>query len=93
MATGAETVRGRSGGFTTAESTGSTLHAAFGFAREVAEAKGPSNFVQDCTSNTTSLDRPMVVALTWQAGMCNFAHDPFRTPVEAIAERFSDWSR
>lgn len=65
MATGAETVRGVQEGFTSAvenvrdlnlrliDMAQANTQAAFDFAREVAEAKGPSDFVQVWTSNAT----------------------------------------
>ena len=65
MATGAETVRGVQEGFTSAVENVRDLNlrlivmaqantqAAFDFAREVAEAKGPSDLVQAWTTNTT----------------------------------------
>jgi hypothetical protein len=65
MATGAETVRYAQEGFTSAIENGRNLNlklidmaqantvAAFDFAREVAEAKGPSDLVQAWTTNAT----------------------------------------
>jgi hypothetical protein len=65
MATGAETVRGVQEGFTSAvenvrdlnlrliDMAQANTQAAFDFAREVSEAKGPSDFVQAWTSNAT----------------------------------------
>jgi hypothetical protein len=65
MATGAETVRGVQEGFTSAvenvrdlnlrliDMAQANTQAAFGFAREVAEAKGPSDFIQAWTTNAT----------------------------------------
>jgi hypothetical protein len=65
MATGAETVRGVQEGFTSAVENVRDLNlrlidiaqantqAAFGFAREVAEAKEPSDFIQAWTTNAT----------------------------------------
>jgi hypothetical protein len=65
MATGAETVRGVQEGFTSAlenvrgvnlrliDMAQANTQAAFDFAREVANAKGPSDFIQACTTNAT----------------------------------------
>jgi hypothetical protein len=65
MATGAETVRGVQEGFTSAvenvrdlnlrliDMAQANTQAAFDFAREVAEAKGPSDFIQAWTTNAT----------------------------------------
>jgi hypothetical protein len=65
MATGAETVRGVQEGFTSAvenvrelnlrliDMAQANTQAAFDFAREVAEAKGPSDLVQAWTTNAT----------------------------------------
>jgi hypothetical protein len=65
MATGAETVRGVQEGFTSAvenvrdlnlrliDMAQANTQAAFDFAREVAEAKGPSDFVQAWTTHAT----------------------------------------
>jgi hypothetical protein len=65
MATGAETVRGVQEGFTSAvenvrdlnlrliDMAQANTQAAFGFAREVAEAKEPSDFIQAWTTNAT----------------------------------------
>jgi hypothetical protein len=65
MATGAETVRGVQEGFTSAvenvrdlnlrliDMAQANTQAAFDFAREVAEAKGPSDCVQAWTTNAT----------------------------------------
>jgi hypothetical protein len=65
MTTGAETVRGVQEGFTSAvenvrdlnvrliDMAQANTQAAFDFAREVAEAKGPSDFIQAWTTNAT----------------------------------------
>jgi hypothetical protein len=65
MATGAETIRGVQEGFTSAvenvrdlnlrliDMAQANTQAAFGFAREIAEAKGPSDFIQAWTTNAT----------------------------------------
>ena len=65
MATGAETVRGVQDGFTSAvenvrdlnlrliDMAQANTQAAFNLAREVAEAKGPSDFIQAWTTNAT----------------------------------------
>ena len=65
MATGAETIRGVQEGFTSAvenvrdlnlrliDMAQANTQAAFDFAREVAEAKGPSDFIQAWTTNST----------------------------------------
>jgi hypothetical protein len=65
MATGTETIRGVQEGFTSAvenvrdlnlrliDMAQANTQAAFDFAREVTEAKGPSDFVQAWTSNAT----------------------------------------
>jgi hypothetical protein len=76
MAMGAETVRGAQEGFTSAvenvrdlnlkliDMAQANAQAAFDFAREVAHAKGPSDFVQAWTTNTTK----QFDTLTKQAG-------------------------
>ena len=65
MATGAQTVRGVQEGFTSTvenvrdlnlrliDMAQANTQAAFDFAREVAQAKGPSDFVQAWTTNAT----------------------------------------
>jgi len=76
MASGAETVRGVQEGFTSAVENVRDLNvrlidmaranaiAAFDFAREVAEAKGPSDFIQAWTTHATK----QFDILTKQAG-------------------------
>jgi hypothetical protein len=76
MATGAETIRGVQEGFTSAvenvrdlnlrliDMAQANTQAAFDFAREVAEAKGPSDLVEAWTTNATK----QFDTLTKQAG-------------------------
>lgn len=65
MASGAETVRGAQEGITSAvrdirdlsvrliDMARTNTNAAFDFSRDVAEAKGPSDFIQACTTHAT----------------------------------------
>ena len=100
--TGAETVRGVQEGFTSAlenvrdlnvrliEMAQANTHAAFDFAREVAEAKGPSDLVQACTTHATK----QLDMLTKQASELTTLGQQFATTAsEPITRRVAQGSK
>ena len=102
LETGAETLRGVQEGFTSAlenvrdlnvrliEMAQANTHAAFDFAREVAEAKGPSDLVQACTTHATK----QLDMLTKQAGELTTLGQKFAsTSSEPVTRRIGQGSR
>ena len=102
LETGAETVREVQEGFTSAlenvrdlnvrliEMVQANTHAAFDFAREVAEAKGTSDLVQACTTHATK----QLDMLTKQAGELTTLGQKFAsTSSEPVTRRIGQGSR